>query len=311
MAKHLIIATRGSALALWQANHVKEALETANPGLTVSLNVVKTKGDIIQDAPLSRIGGKGVFVKEIEEAILSGRADMAVHSMKDVPMELPEGLIIGCVPKREAAGDSYLSLLYPSLEELPPGSIVGTSSLRRQCQLKARRPDLVIRDLRGNIDTRIRKLQNGDYDAIILAEAGISRLDLKTRFLAPLDTDDFVPAVGQGALGIECHEDNYDLLVALTPLEDRPTRVCVDAERAFLGELDGGCQVPIAGHAQMLDEETIFLQGLVGEPDGSLILRAEREGDAVDSRNIGQETARELLDNGAEPILKKLYPAAN
>lgn len=308
MNKNLVIATRGSRLALWQAAHVKHLLEELEPALAISLNVIKTRGDVILDVPLAKVGGKGLFVKEIEEALLDGRADLAVHSIKDVPMELPEGLLLGCVPPRESATDCMLSCKYPDLEALPKGAHIGTSSLRRQAQLLALRPDLRISSLRGNVDTRLRKLEEGEFDAIILATAGLQRLGLKAPFMLPLDPDRIMPAAGQGALGIECREDNYDLLVLLASLEDRNTRVCVDAERAFLAGLNGGCQVPIAGHAHFVDEENLILDGLIAEVDGSLVLRGSRNGNAIDAREIGEALAKELLDGGGRRILEKLYP---
>ncbi len=306
MRKHLVIATRGSSLALWQAEHIKSRLEAQAPELTVSLNVIKTRGDIILDVPLSKVGGKGLFVKEIEDALLDGRADLAVHSIKDMPMILPEGLILGCVPPREACTDCFLSFNHVNMDALPQGAHVGTSSLRRQAQLLALRPDLRISSLRGNVDTRLRKLRDGDYDAIILASAGLNRLGLSAPGMTPLDPERFLPAVGQGALGIECREDNYDLLVLLAGLEDRATRVCVDAERGFLAGLEGGCQVPIAGHARLADEENISLEGLVAEVDGSLILRGAKSGNAAGARALGLDLARELLDRGGRAILAKL-----
>ncbi len=304
---HLVIATRGSALALWQAEYVRDCLMEISPGLKVSFNVIKTKGDVMRDAPLAQIGGKGVFVKEIEEALLDGRADLAVHSIKDVPMTLPEGLIIGCVPRREASSDCFLSQKYASLDLLPQGASVGTSSQRRQAQLLAMRPDLNITPMRGNVDTRLKKLEGGDCDAIVLATAGIFRLGFHAGYMQPLDEDKFVPAVGQGALGIECQEDNYNALALLANLEDRDSRVCVQTERAFLRRLDGGCQVPIAGHARMFDEETLIFEGLVAEPDGSLILRGRRMGDATDAVRLGESLAEELLANGADKILQKFH----
>lgn len=303
MGKHLVIATRGSKLALWQANHVKSLIEEVSPGTSVSLNVIQTKGDKILDSPLSQVGGKGLFVKEIEEALLDGRADLAVHSMKDVPMELPEELIIGCVPKREEASDCFLSRSYNSLEELPKGALVGTSSLRRKAQILARRPDLLIHDLRGNIDTRLGKLEDGEYDAIILATSGLSRLDLHARHMAPFELDQLLPAVGQGALGIECREDDYNLLVLLASLEDRDSRVRVNAERAFMTALEGGCQIPAGCHARMLDEERIHVQGLVAREDGTEIIRAERTGDASESEKLGAAVAEEILEKGGREIL--------
>ncbi len=307
MRKHFVIATRGSQLALWQANHIKSCLENLQPGLSVSLNIIKTQGDIIQDVSLAKIGGKGLFVKEIETALLEGRADLAVHSMKDVPMALPEDLILGCVPKRELDTDCFLSFRFSDLASLPLGAYVGTSSLRRQAQLLNIRPDLKISPLRGNVDTRLKKLANGDYDAIILASAGLKRLGLTAPHMQHLDTKTLLPAVGQGALGIECREDLYDLLVLLSNMEDRASRVCVTAERAFLARLDGGCQVPIAGHAHMLDEEHILMRGLVADVDGSVILRAETTGYAENAEQLGKVVAEDLLSKGAQQILDKLY----
>lgn len=307
MARHLAIATRGSELALWQAEHVRQCLLEVDPSLKISFNIIKTRGDVMLDAPLAKIGGKGLFVKEIEQALLDGRADLAVHSMKDVPMELPEGLILGCVPKRENATDCFLSEKYASLERLPHGALVGTSSLRRQAQLLARRPDLLIAPLRGNINTRVERLKAGNYDAIVLATAGLFRLGLHARHMVPFEADDFIPAVGQGALGIECHEDNYDVLALLAHLEDRDSRVCVQAERGFLRKLDGGCQVPIAAHAVFVDPENINLQALVAEPNGSEILRVQKGSDAIYAEKTGEEAASRILADGADRILKKLY----
>ena len=306
MASHLVIATRGSQLALWQANHVKDSLLEIDPSLRISLDVIRTRGDVIRDVPLAKVGGKGLFVKEIEEALLSERADLAVHSMKDVPMELPEGLLLGCMPKREDAGDCLLSDNWSDLEQLPHGAKVGTSSLRRQAQLLNLRPDLQILPLRGNIDTRLAKLNQGEYDAITLATAGLFRLGLHARHMAPLDMNLFIPAVGQGALGIECREKDYDLLVLLASLEDRHTRVCVSAERAFMERLQGGCQIPAAAHASMVDDDNVRLEAMVAEPDGSVILRSVKEGDASLAEEIGQSAADELLANGARKILDKL-----
>lgn len=309
--KKLVIATRGSKLALWQANYIKDRLELLNPDLNVVLDIIRTRGDIIQDVPLAKVGGKGLFVKEIEEALLAGRADLAVHSIKDVPMFLPDGLVLGCIPKREACTDSFLSNIYASIQELPKGAKVGTSSLRRQAQLLAMRPDLQICPLRGNIDTRLAKLERGDFDAIILASAGLARLGLKAARVCPLATDDFIPASGQGALGIECLADNSELLALLAKLDDYHTRVCVLAERAFLTVLDGGCQAPIAVNARFLDSTNIYLQGLVAEIDGSVIFRTEKSGPAAESEKIGQAAAQELLDNGARQLLQKIYANSN
>lgn len=305
---HLVIATRGSALALWQAEHVRDCLLEIDPGIDISFNVIKTKGDVLFSSPLAKIGGKGVFVKEIEQALLEERADLAVHSIKDVPMDLPERLIIGCVPKREASSDCFLSQRFTALSSLPQGASIGTSSLRRQAQLLAMRPDLSITPMRGNVDTRLKKLEGGDCDAIILATAGLFRLGLHSRYMQPLDEEKFVPSAGQGALGIECLEENYRVLALLADLEDRDTRVCVQAERAFQRKLDGGCQAPIAAHAHMLDEEILMLEGLVAEPDGSLVLRSRRMGDAIDAIKIGEDLAAEILKDGGAQILQKFYP---
>lgn len=303
----LTIATRGSRLALWQAEHVKNRLMSLEPGLEVELAVIKTRGDVILDVPLAQVGGKGLFVKEIEEALLEGRAALAVHSIKDVPMQLPEGLILGCVPEREVCTDCFLSFRHAALEDLPHGARVGTSSLRRQAQLLALRPDLHIESLRGNVDTRLKKLENGDYDAIVLASAGMRRLELVTPFMQPLPPERFVPAVGQGALGIECRADDSRTRDLLARLEHRPTRICVEAERGFLAGLDGGCQVPIGAHAEMIDATRFTLEGLVGEVNGSRILRARLDGEADAARETGLELAQTLLDQGARDILERLY----
>ncbi len=307
MNRHLVIATRGSRLALWQAEHIKASLQEIEPSLDISFNIIRTKGDVMLDAPLAKIGGKGLFVKEIEQALLAGRADLAVHSIKDVPMHLPEGLLIGCVPKRESASDCFLSEKYKSLEDLPHGALVGTSSLSRQAQILARRPDLLIAPLRGNVDTRIERLKAGNYDAIVLATAGLFRLGLHARHMIPFETDDFIPAVGQGALGVECLEDNYQVLALLAHLEDRESRVCVQAERSFLRKLDGGCQAPIAAHAVFLDDENINLQGLVATPNGNQIIRAQQQSDAIYSQKTGEAVASQLLADGAGKILQQLY----
>ncbi|MDD6181018.1 MAG: hydroxymethylbilane synthase [Desulfovibrionaceae bacterium] len=307
MKKTVTIATRGSSLALWQAEHVKARLLALHSGLEVVINIIKTRGDVIQDVPLAKVGGKGLFVKEIEEALLSGAADLAVHSMKDVPMLLPEGLTLGCVPQREVCTDSLLSTHFPTLDDLPRGARVGTSSLRRQAQLLALRPDLRISWLRGNVDTRLRKLSEGQYDAIVLASAGLKRLGLSAPHMFELAPPAFVPAVGQGALGIECAAGRQDILDLLAPLEHRETRVCVEAERAFLRRLDGGCQVPIAGHAVMKDADTVLLDGLVGETDGSRIFRRHDEAPAAHAEACGAAMAEALLADGASDVLARLY----
>lgn len=307
MRNSLVIATRGSQLALWQAEHVKSRLLALQPDLAVDLNIIKTKGDIILDVPLAQVGGKGLFVKEIEEALLDGRADLAVHSIKDVPMELPGGLVLGCIPEREAPTDCLLSCRYPDLDSLPQGACVGTSSLRRQAQLLSLRPDLRIESLRGNVDTRLRKLREGVYDAIVLASAGLNRLGLSMPFMHALDPVRFLPAVGQGAIGIECREDDYDLFTLLAQIEDTPTRVCVEAERGFLAGLEGGCQVPIAGHARMVGDDVVSLEGLVAEVDGTRILRDSLSGHSSLARQVGLDLAETILSRGGRAILDKLY----
>lgn len=306
MRKHLIIGTRGSKLALWQANYVKNLIEQENPQYTVSLNIIKTKGDIFNNVSLSQVGGKGLFVKEIENALLENHCDLAVHSIKDMPAQLPEGLIIGCIPKRADPGDSFLSERYPALTALPFGAKVGTSSLRRQAQLLEMRPDLNILPLRGNIDTRLKHLAEGAYDGILLATAGIERLGLTATFVEELDPEKFIPAVGQGALGIECKEDNYELLVILSSLEDRLARVCVSAERAFLDALDGNCKIPVGGYATFIDQDNIELKGFLAAPDASVMLKSSIKGDASQSEELGTKLGADILANGGQEILDSL-----
>lgn len=306
----VVIATRGSQLALWQAEHIKSRLMERHPGLEVELLVLKTKGDIILDVPLAKVGGKGLFVKEIEEALLSGSADLAVHSMKDVPMVLPEGLTLGAVPEREVCTDLFLSEKYASLEELPQGAKLGTSSLRRQAQSLALRPDLEVAMLRGNVETRLRKMKEGQYDAIILARAGVKRLGLGASLQQDLTPPAFLPAVGQGALGVEIREDRPEVREFVAFLEHMPTRLCVTAERAFLRRLDGGCQVPIAAHA-VLEGEELILEALVADPQGKVVFRSSvrcaADIDAADA--AGQQLAEKLLADGADKILAELYAA--
>ncbi len=304
--KKITIATRGSALALWQAEHIKARLQETYDGLEVDLLVLKTKGDIILDVPLAKVGGKGLFVKEIEEALLSKKADIAVHSMKDVPMLLPEGLILGAIPEREVLSDLFLSRTYKSLEDLPHGATLGTSSLRRQAQVLSLRPDLNITFLRGNVGTRLQKMMDGQYDAIILASAGIKRLGLSAPFEKELAPPQFLPAVGQGALGIEIREDDTEIAELISFLNHEETRVCVEAERAFLSALNGGCQVPIAGIAKLQGSE-ITLEGLVAEPNASLVLRQSLKGSSENRIELGKELAQKLLDSGAKDILDRLY----
>lgn len=309
MLGHLVIAARGSELALWQAKHVKRLLQGVDPTVTVSIKVVKTKGDVIINRPLAQIGGKGLFVKEIEEALLDGRADLAVHSMKDMPTLLPDGLILGCVPKRHVTSDSFISFKYPAIELLPPNACIGTSSLRRQAQILAKRPDLRVVSLRGNVKTRLQKAAEDDFDAIILATAGVKRLNLNAPFIQELNEDEFLPAAGQGALAIECLEDNYDLFVLLAQLEDRSARLSVDAERAFVESLNGSCQAPIAAHAKMLDEESLQLEGMVAKADGSVMLRSKNMAATEEARSLGQLVAKNIIRDGGQAILDTFQKA--
>ena len=306
--KTLKIATRQSPLALWQANFVKDQLEKFHPTLSVELVPMVTKGDIILDSPLAKIGGKGLFVKELENALLEKRADIAVHSMKDVPMEFPEGLGLSVICQREDPRDAFVSNTYRSLDELPQGAIVGTSSLRRQCQLKQLRPDLDIRSLRGNVGTRLSKLDNGEYDAIILASAGLIRLGLAERITSFIEVEQSLPAAGQGAVGIECRIDDEEVKALLAPLADATTTTCVLAERAMNTRLQGGCQVPIGGYAIEKNGE-VFLRALVGETDGSAIIRAEGKSIAENAEALGVSIAEQLLAQGADKILAKIYSA--
>lgn len=300
------IATRKSALALWQAEYVKQALEQAHPGLKVDLVPISTQGDRVLDTPLAKIGGKGLFIKELEVAMQQDRADIAVHSMKDVPMDLPEGFGLYAICERENPFDAFVSNQYADLQSLPRGAVVGTSSMRRQCQLKAWRDDLQIRDLRGNVNTRLTKLDNGDYDAIILASAGLMRLGMGDRIRQSIEAEFCLPAVGQGAVGIECRDDDKDLIALLKPLNHQPTAIRVRAERAMNHSLQGGCQVPIGGFA-LLEEQQIWLRGLVGAVDGSEIISAEVRGDQSDAEALGQQLGQMLLEKGAREILNALY----
>lgn len=307
--KTLTIATRQSPLALWQANFVKDQLIALYPALDVKLLTMVTRGDKILDTPLAKIGGKGLFVKELEQALFDGTADIAVHSLKDVPMVLPEGLMLGAYLSRHAPTDAFVSNRYTHLDELPQGAIVGTSSLRRECQIRRHRPDLDIRSLRGNVGTRLSKLDNGEYDAIILATSGLQRLGLDDRIRHELDTAISLPAVGQGALAIECRADDVAVLDLLAPLNHAPTRLCVLAERAMNHALEGGCQVPIAGFAT-LDGNTLTMEGRVGTPDGQTLLVAKQSlanSDENHAVTLGQNIAQTLLSQGADEILKALY----
>jgi len=306
MGQQIRIGTRGSKLALWQARWVQSRILSLDPDATVELNTIKTIGDKILDVPLAKIGGKGLFVKEIEEAILDGRVDLAVHSMKDMPSELPEGLVIGAVPKREMPVDVLLSRENRSLSELPDGARIGTSSLRRAAQLLALRPDVNIIPLRGNLDTRIRKLDTENLDAIVLAAAGVRRLNLQDRVTEYLDVELMVPAVGQGALCIEARRGDETLQPILNAMEDLETRLTVTAERALLARLEGGCQVPIAGHG-ILEQDRLHVTGLVADLDGKTVIRDSLEGPPQDAQRIGTELADVLLKKGAKEILDKLY----
>jgi len=309
MSREIRIATRKSALALWQAEYVKARLEHAHPGLKVSLVPMVSRGDKLLDAPLAKIGGKGLFVKELETALLENEADIAVHSMKDVPMDFPEGLGLYCICEREDPRDAFVSNTYASLDALPPGSVVGTSSLRRQAQLLARRPDLKIQFLRGNVNTRLAKLDAGEYDAIILAAAGLIRLGFEDRIRSSISAEDSLPAGGQGAVGIECRSADVDVHALLAPLHHRETALRVTAERALNKHLNGGCQVPIACYA-LLEDDQLWLRGLVGQPDGGLLLRAEDRAASSDAEALGVRVAEALLAQGADAILQAVYGEA-
>ena len=299
------LGSRGSKLALWQAEHIREEVERRT-GRSVEIVKIKTTGDMILDVPLAKVGGKGLFVKEIEEALLSNRVDLAVHSMKDVPTDLPDGLEISCITRREDPRDAFLSVTHARFEDLPIGAHVGTSSLRRQTQLLGLRPDLSIDQLRGNLDSRIRKMEEGKYDAILLAAAGLRRLgwDGKIRQYLPVDVS--IPAIGQGALGIEIRSGDGRTREAVAFLDDRETSLAVRAERGFLKRLEGGCQVPIAAHGTRIGG-VVSLTGMIGRPDGSQILRGKRSGSVSDPESIGIALAVELLSRGGREILDEVY----
>ncbi|UZE96452.1 hydroxymethylbilane synthase [Alkalimarinus alittae] len=302
----LRIATRRSALAMWQAEHIKARLEELYPQLEVELLGIATKGDKILDVPLAKVGGKGLFVKELEAAMLENLADIAVHSMKDVPMEFPEGLGLAVITEREDPTDAFVSNKYANIDELPQGAIVGTSSLRRRCQIGELRPDLEINWLRGNVNTRLAKLDNGEYDAIILASSGLKRLGFNDRIKSTIPDTVSLPAAGQGALGIECRLADKEVIALLQPLIHKPSQTCVAAERAMNRRLEGGCQVPIGGYAT-LEGDQLFVRGLVGEPDGSRILRSEVRGPADQAEQLGIELAEALLAQGAGKILESVH----
>ena len=329
-----IIGTRGSKLAIWQAEWVKSELLKLNPNLTVELNKIKTTGDKILDVPLAKVGGKGLFVKEIEEALLRGEADLAVHSMKDVPTDFPNGLHLAVICKREDPRDAFIAPIQNSkfkiqnFKSLPKGATVGTSSLRRSCQLLSIRPDLKIEQLRGNLDTRLRKLDEGQFDAIILAAAGVKRLGWANRITEIIEPEISLPAIGQGAIGIECRTDDEFINKLIFPLNHPETSVCVRAERACLKKLEGGCQVPIAAHARLisnqlsalssqpsekkaerrkLNAESIVIDGLVGSVSGDRIIKSHVEGTPQDAESLGLKLAEDLLSKGAKEILDEVY----
>jgi hydroxymethylbilane synthase len=301
----LIIATRESALAMWQAEHIRARVAALYPTCRVELLGMTTQGDQILDRPLAAIGGKGLFIKELEVAMEEGRADFAVHSLKDVPMVMPEGFALAAITEREDPRDAFVSSRYATLSALPPGAVVGTSSLRREAQLRARYPQLVIEPLRGNVGTRLRKLDERQYDAIILAAAGLKRLGEAARIRALLDPADSLPAPGQGAIAIECRADRADLIAAFSPLHDATTAACVTAERAFSRALGGSCHTPLGGYAQ-LREGRLVLEGLIASRDGSRVLRAQTQGAAADAELLGTELADKLRAEGAEEILAEL-----
>jgi hydroxymethylbilane synthase len=305
MKKHIVIATRSSKLALWQAEWVKAQIQHHYPEVTVDLSLIKTKGDKILDTPLAKIGGKGLFVKELETAILNNKADIAVHSLKDVPVELPEGLSISVYMKRETPNDAFVSNHYAAFVDLPKGAVVGTSSLRRMAQLKKIRPDIEFKSLRGNVITRLSKLDSGNYDAIILAAAGLIRLELKGRITHLLDVDISLPAIGQGVVCIETRSFDEEVLELLGPLKDNETELTIKAERALLCRLNGGCQVPLAGYATLC-EDKIQLTGLIASLDGSNIIKKNIEGSSLDAKILGTKLAEELLINGGREILESV-----
>ena len=301
------IATRRSALALWQANHVAAILAKNIPDITTELLKITTRGDKILDAPLAKIGGKGLFVKELEQAMLDQKADIAVHSMKDVPVLFPPGLQLSAILPREDPTDAFVSFNYSRLDQLPRNAIIGTSSLRRQSQLLANNPGFTIKTLRGNVNTRLKKLEKGEYDAIILASAGLKRLGLEQQITQQLSPEDMLPAIGQGAIGIESRVDDEQLNQWLQHINHPETAIRVAAERGLNKGLNGGCQVPIGGFSELAGDHQIRLRGLVAQPDGSEIIRAENSGDANQASKIGADLAKQLLSMGADRILAELY----
>jgi hydroxymethylbilane synthase len=306
MAHKLIIGTRGSKLALWQAEWVKSKLEKLEPGLQIELNIIKTTGDKITDVPLAKVGGKGLFVKEIEEALLDKKADIAVHSMKDVPTDLPEGLHLRSICKRENPGDALITKNGKKLSELPSDAHIGTSSLRRSCQLLQKNASFRISTLRGNLDTRIRKLDEGLYDAIVLAVAGMKRLGFESRITEIIPPEVMLPAIGQGAVGVECRVDDPYINELVGKLNHDKTAVAVRAERALLKRLEGGCQVPIAAYGRLINGK-LRLDGLVGSPSGEKVIKDHIEGRPEDARSLGTQLAEKLISQGAGEILREVY----
>lgn len=306
--QEIVIATRGSKLALWQSEYIKECLEKEYPSLHVSLNIMKTKGDKILDTPLAKIGGKGLFTKELETSMLQGKSHIAVHSLKDVPVEFPKGLVLACVTKREDRRDCMLSQKYKNLESLPKGAVVGTTSLRRRMQLLTQRDDLVIKNLRGNVNTRIQKLKNGEYDAIILATAGLNRLGLQkeVEYATPLDS--MIPAMGQAVLGIEC-VDEPKLKTMLAFLQDDTSLIETTIERDFVRILEGGCQVPI-GVSAILKDDILQVKAIVGMPDASKVLEEELTCKKDEYEKVGKILAEKMIAKGAKDILKKAQDMA-
>lgn len=308
MSERIIIGTRGSALARVQAVWVKDRLEARHPDLSVDLEIIRTQGDKILDVPLAQVGGKGLFVKEIEEALLDGRVDLAVHSMKDVPTELPEGLFIAATPEREDFRDALITREIPGLDELPQGARVGTSSLRRRAQLLRLRPDLDVLPLRGNVDTRLRKLEGEGLDAVVLAAAGLARLGLIHRVVQMLEPERMLPAIGQGALGLEARRGDERVLARIDFLNHPTTALCVSAERAFLEYLEGGCQVPLAALAR-IEGGRLRLAGLIADPDGRRFYRDGTEARPDEGREAGRRLAQDLLNRGGREVLDEIYRA--
>jgi hydroxymethylbilane synthase len=304
--KTLRIATRKSPLALWQAYYVRDCLTKIYPNLEIALHTMVSQGDKILDTPLAKIGGKGLFLKELEQSMLDGETDIAVHSMKDVPVEFPKGLELAVICPREDPRDAFVSNSFQSLHDLPHGAVVGTSSLRRQTQLKAIRPDIQIKDLRGNVNTRLNKLDNKEYDAIVLASAGLIRLEMQDRISSYISIDESLPAIGQGAVGIECRQGDESIHQLLGPLACRDTTIRLIAERAMNLRLEGGCQVPIGGFAT-LDNDMVHLRGLVASLDGTQVLRAEASAKQENAKQLGIQVAEELLAKGADKILDAVY----